>query len=74
MEGDALKVAKALGLPTGAVRKSTDASGVTVVVGADWRTGSTYPKPKDNKTPSTAAMLNGEDSKACMKIQPGFTW
>ena len=74
MEGDALKVAKALGLPTGAVRKSTDASGVTVVVGADWRTGSTYPKPKDNKTPGTASLLNGEDSKACMKIQPGYTW
>ncbi|MEU8889552.1 LCP family protein [Streptomyces sp. NPDC048442] len=74
MEGDARAVAKALGLPSGAVKKSTDASGVTVIVGADWRTGSTYPKPKDDKTPSTASILNGEDDKACMKIQPGYTW
>ncbi|GHH47844.1 transcriptional regulator [Streptomyces candidus] len=74
LEGDARAVAKALGLPSGAVQKSTDASGVTVIVGADWRTGAAYPKPKDDKAPSTAGILNGEDSKACMKIHPGFVW
>ncbi|WP_433547360.1 LCP family protein [Streptomyces sp. CA-294286] len=74
LEGDARAVAKALGLPSGSVQKSTDASGVTVIVGADWRTGAAYPKPKDDKAPSTADILNGDDSKACMKIHPGFVW
>ncbi|WP_171163129.1 LCP family protein [Streptomyces sp. I05A-00742] len=40
---DALAVAKALGLPEDAVRLSPSAEQVTLVVGGDWRKGTTYP-------------------------------
>jgi LCP family protein required for cell wall assembly len=75
LEGDAQRVAKALGIPTSAVEKSTDVSGVTLVVGADWREGTAYKAPKqDDRTPDTAEALNASDTKACMKVNPGFTW
>ncbi|WP_055490217.1 LCP family protein [Streptomyces sp. TP-A0356] len=74
LKGDAERVAKALGLPAGSVRKSTDVSGVTLVVGADWRSGTDYKAPKqDNATPTTANVLNGADKK-CMQVDPSFTW
>ncbi|MGW1956371.1 LCP family protein [Streptomyces sp. NPDC001920] len=75
LEGDAQRVAKALGIPMSAVEKSTDVSGVTLVVGADWREGTAYKAPKQNdKTPDTAEALNASDTKACMKVDPNFTW
>ncbi|MFI7414871.1 LCP family protein [Streptomyces sp. NPDC049627] len=75
LEGDARRIAKALGIPAGAVKKSTDVSGVTLVVGADWREGTAYKAPKqDDKTPKTAEALNASDTKACMKVDPDFTW
>ncbi|GGN93433.1 transcriptional regulator [Streptomyces albiflavescens] len=75
LEGDAQRVAKALGIPTSAVEKSTDVSGVTLVVGADWRQGTTYKAPaKDDKTPESADALNGSDTSACMHVDPDYTW
>ncbi|MCX4666796.1 LCP family protein [Streptomyces sp. NBC_01381] len=77
LEGDAQRVAKSLGLPLSSVEKSTDVSGVVLVVGADWREGNTYPKSagkKDDKTPDSADALNGSDKKACMHVDPDFTW
>ncbi|WP_329386956.1 LCP family protein [Streptomyces sp. NBC_01716] len=77
LEGDAQAVAKSIGIPVSSAKKSTDVSGVTLVVGADWRTGDTYPKsaaPDENKTPDTARALNGADDGECMEIQPGFTF
>lgn len=81
LEGDAQAVAKSLGLPISSVKKSTDVSGVTLIVGADWRTGSTYPKSaaKDDEKDKDEALksaraLNGDDTGACMEVQPGFTW
>ncbi|TXS41644.1 LytR family transcriptional regulator [Streptomyces sp. uw30] len=75
LEGDARRLAKALGIPTGAVEKSTDVSGVTLVVGADWREGTAYKAPKqDDRTPDTAEALNASDADACMKVDPNFTW
>ncbi|MER5940211.1 LCP family protein [Streptomyces sp. NPDC001928] len=75
LEGDARRVAKALGIPTSAVKKSTDVSGVTLVVGADWREGTAYKAPKqDDRTPDTAEALNASDANACMKVDPDFTW
>ncbi|MFF6983615.1 LCP family protein [Streptomyces sp. NPDC008343] len=75
LEGDAQRLAKALGVPADAVERSTDVSGVTLVVGADWRKGTAYKAPKqDDKTPDTAEALNASDTKACMKVNPGFTW
>ncbi|MFF7053696.1 LCP family protein [Streptomyces griseorubiginosus] len=75
LEGDARAVAKSLGIPMSSVKKSTDVSGVTLVVGADWREGTTYKAPKqDDTTPKTAEALNGADESACMHVNPGFTW
>ncbi|WP_424892127.1 LCP family protein [Streptomyces sp. XH2] len=44
---DAQALAKALGLPERAVRMSTAVDGLTLVIGGDWRTGTTYPKADD---------------------------
>ncbi|GGT93785.1 LCP family protein [Streptomyces coeruleorubidus] len=75
LEGDAQRIAKALGIPLGSVKRSTDVSGVTLVVGADWREGTAYKAPKrNNKTPKSAQALNGADDKACMHVNPNFTW
>ncbi|WP_406515700.1 LCP family protein [Streptomyces sp. NBC_00873] len=75
MEGNAQAVAKALGIPLSAVKKSTDVSGITLTVGADWRTIGDYHAPSaEEKTPESAGALNGDDETACMPIQPGFGW
>ncbi|GAA3069849.1 LCP family protein [Streptomyces glomeratus] len=74
LKGDAERVAKVLGIPASSVVKSTDVSGVTLVVGADWRSDTTYKAPKaDNKTPESANILNGA-TKQCMKVDPSYTW
>ncbi|MEU3657219.1 LCP family protein [Streptomyces sp. NPDC032161] len=75
MEGNAQAVAKALGIPLSAVKKSTDVSGITLTVGADWREDGDYHAPSaEEKTPESARALNGDDETACMDIQPGFGW
>ncbi|WP_445527280.1 LCP family protein [Streptomyces cyslabdanicus] len=77
LEGDAQSVAKALGIPLSSVRKSTDVSGVTVVVGADWRTGSTYPKeatPKAGDLPENSDAINGSDKSQCMDVYAPYRW
>ncbi|MDP9682183.1 LCP family protein required for cell wall assembly [Streptomyces griseoviridis] len=75
LQGDAVRVAASLGIPQTAVRRSTAVSGVTVVVGADWRDGGAYEAPKvDNSLPKTAEALNGADASACMHVDPDFTW
>ncbi|UQT58161.1 LCP family protein [Streptomyces durmitorensis] len=75
LEGDAQRIAKSLGMKLSSVKKSTDVSGVTLVVGADWREGNAPPKSKqDDKTPDSAEALNGSDKKACMHVDPNFTW
>ncbi|GAO09810.1 putative LytR family transcriptional regulator [Streptomyces lydicamycinicus] len=77
--GDALALAKALGLPKDAVRESSSATGMRLVVGNDWRTGTAYPEQSDDekgadKAPDSADALNGEDTKACMKVNPSYTF
>jgi LCP family protein required for cell wall assembly len=75
MEGNAQAVAKALGIPLTAVKKSTAVSGITLTVGADWREDGDYSAPSaEEKTPESARALNGDDETACMAIQPGFGW
>ncbi|MFI9341656.1 LCP family protein [Streptomyces sp. NPDC052773] len=75
LEGDAQRVAKALGIPLSAVKKSTDVSGVTLIVGADWREGTAYEAPKkQDKTPDSANALNASDDSACMEVNPNYTW
>jgi LCP family protein required for cell wall assembly len=73
LAGDAQRVAKVLGIPTGQVKKSTAVDGVTLVVGADWRSGSKY-TAGDDTTPESANALNASDTKACMHVDPDYTW
>jgi hypothetical protein len=74
LEGDAQRVARALGIPTSQVEKTTSVSGVTLVVGADWRSGTGYTAADDDTTPKSASALNGADTKACMHVDPDYTW
>ncbi|MET7318991.1 LCP family protein [Streptomyces sp. NPDC005549] len=75
LEGDARRVAKSLGIPASSVKRSTDVSGVTLVVGADWREGTAYRTPEsDDSIPDSAEALNGADDSACMHVNPAFTW
>ncbi|UUU22625.1 LCP family protein [Streptomyces sp. DSM 40750] len=75
LEGDAQAVAEALGIPLSQVEKSTNVSGVTLIVGADWREGKAYEVEKeDDSTPKSADALNGANKKACMEVNPNFTW
>lgn len=75
LAGDAERVAKSLGIPLSSVKRSTEVTGVTLVVGADWREGTAYRPPvEDDTTPDTADVLNGANDKACMHVNPSFTW
>ncbi|MFD4243245.1 LCP family protein [Streptomyces sp. NPDC058525] len=73
---DAASVATALGLPATAVQKSAEVPGIVLFVGKDWRTGSapTPPPPAPTVAPTSAHALNGDNDKACMPVQEGFTW
>ncbi|EPD56708.1 MULTISPECIES: LCP family protein [unclassified Streptomyces] len=77
LEGDAQRIAKSLGIPLSSVQKSTDVSGVTLVVGADWRTGTTYPKQsgaESDALPGSADAINGSDSGQCMDVYAPYRW
>ncbi|MFF7446135.1 MULTISPECIES: LCP family protein [unclassified Streptomyces] len=77
LEGDAQRIAKSLGIPLSSVKKSTEVSGVTLLVGADWREGTTYPKesaPKAGDLPKDADEINGADSGQCMDVYKPYRW
>ncbi|MEU0334277.1 LCP family protein [Streptomyces sp. NPDC006193] len=77
LEGDAQAVAKALGIPMSSVQKSTGVSGVTLIVGADWRTGATYPRqsaPKAGDLPENSDAVNGSDTSKCMNVYSVYRW
>ncbi|MEW2302413.1 LCP family protein [Streptomyces sp. NPDC006655] len=77
LQGDAQAVAKALGIPAGQVKQTTDVSGVTLVVGSDWRDGTAYPKqsaPKAGDLPENADAINGSDTKQCMDVYAPYRW
>ncbi|MFJ9907710.1 LCP family protein [Streptomyces sp. NPDC101152] len=77
LEGDAQRVAESLGVPLSSVKQSTDVSGVTVVVGADWREGTTYPKqsaPKAGDVPGNSDAINGSDKGQCMDVYAPYRW
>lgn len=75
-EADANALATALGLPATSVQKSEEVAGIVLFVGKDWRTGDlpAPPPPAPTKAPDSAHPLNGDNDKACMAVQPGFTW
>jgi LCP family protein required for cell wall assembly len=75
-EADAQSVAKALKIPLRRVKESADVTGVTVVIGSDWREGLRFPKKgdDDDALPASAQALNGADETACMKVNPAYSW
>ncbi|MFH0522312.1 LCP family protein [Streptomyces sp. M41] len=79
LSADALAVAEALDLPKAAVSEVSNATEITVVVGSDWRSGSTYPEAAqksrdDERVPNSAAPLRADDRRACMKVNRYYTW
>ncbi|MGW6691806.1 LCP family protein [Streptomyces sp. NPDC054961] len=73
---DAQSVAAALGIPAESVQKTAGAAKITLIVGADWREGNTYPQqaaPKQGDVPESAEILNGTDT-SCMDIYKPFRW
>ncbi|MFF7984558.1 LCP family protein [Streptomyces sp. NPDC007901] len=77
LQGDAQAVAKALGIPMSQVKQTTDVSGVTLVVGTDWRDGTAYPKqsaPKAGDLPDNADAINGSDTEQCMDVYAPYRW
>lgn len=67
---DALSVAKALSMPTSAVKETPDGAGLTLTVGSDWRTGSTFPKAAaDDSDPlEDTESVNGAKTDECMDV------
>ncbi|CAL9475571.1 LCP family protein [Streptomyces sp. enrichment culture] len=77
LAGDARRVADAMGIPANAVRKSADVSGITLVVGADWRDGTSYPKqktPEAGDLPESSDAINGSDTSKCMDVYKPYRW
>lgn len=70
-KANAQSVAKALGLPDSAVRADGKVQGITLVVGSDWREGSTYKKPK-----AVAGDLpeGADDKESCMDVYSVYRW
>ncbi|MGK5530169.1 LCP family protein [Streptomyces sp. URMC 129] len=58
-QANAEAVAEALGLPGGAVRISPSVDRITLVIGADWREGTTFPEAPDDADPGGAATGGG---------------
>ncbi|MFI9005556.1 LCP family protein [Streptomyces sp. NPDC053541] len=70
-KADATSVATALGLPVTAVRADAKVTGLTLVVGSDWREGSTYKKP----AVTAGDLPEGADDKTdCMNVYSVYKW
>ncbi|MEV6552972.1 LCP family protein [Streptomyces sp. NPDC051597] len=69
-KADALSVAAAMELPSSAVKVAADVSTLTLTVGADWRTGATYPKKaaEDSDPLKGTENVNGANKTDCMDI------
>jgi LCP family protein required for cell wall assembly len=63
-KAQAQTVASALGLPSGALKQSTAVSSLTLLIGSDWTSGTTFPGGKSKPAPAdTAAALGGAHSQ-----------
>ncbi|THA27776.1 LytR family transcriptional regulator [Streptomyces sp. RKND-216] len=72
---DALSVAKELRIPEDAVKASSQVQSVTLVVGDDWREGTSYEAPGAGSVPDSADPLNAsDDSGTCMPVYEPYRW
>ncbi|MFD8225052.1 LCP family protein [Streptomyces massasporeus] len=72
---NALSVAKAVGVPSSQVRATDDVT-TTLIIGSDWREGTTYPKqkaPEAGDLPDSADALSA-DKKECMNVYKPYQW
>ncbi|MET7775429.1 MULTISPECIES: LCP family protein [Streptomyces] len=74
-KAEAQTAAKALGLPSSHLKQSDAAgTGLTLVIGTDWTSGTAYPAPAapaDTKTATADAHAETADqSKTCAKVSP----
>ncbi|MEU9166567.1 LCP family protein [Streptomyces sp. NPDC048420] len=75
-KGEAQTAAKALGLPASHLEQGTG-TGLTLVIGSDWASGTTYPggssspAPADTKAAvSNAHAQTADEAKTCAKVSP----
>ncbi|PKV86089.1 LCP family protein [Streptomyces sp. TLI_146] len=75
-KADAMSVATAMELPSSAVKVSADVSTLTLTVGADWRTGATYPKKdvEDSDPLKDTENVNGASKSDCMDVYWPYRW
>ncbi|MFD8235717.1 LCP family protein [Streptomyces sp. NPDC059696] len=72
---NALSVAKAVGVPSSQVRATDDVT-TTLIIGSDWREGTTYPEqkaPEAGDLPETADALSA-DKTECMDVYKPYQW
>jgi hypothetical protein len=82
-------VAEALGLPDSALRISPSSAQLTLVIGADWTEGTTYPEQQDDDSGGSGGsegsggggttfepddIISGQDKNTCMEVNPYYTW
>ncbi|MGP4113988.1 LCP family protein [Streptomyces sp. 4N509B] len=79
-------VATALGLPGSAVRASDTVLQPTLVIGADWLDGTSYPEQEDGGGEGSGGgggggspvdpddIISGDSSEKCMAVNPFYTW
>ncbi|MEU2377256.1 LCP family protein [Streptomyces misionensis] len=73
-KGEAQTVAKALGLPSSHLKQGSG-TGLTLVIGADWSSGTSFPggasAPADTKSAvSDAHASTADQAKTCAKVSP----
>lgn len=72
---DALAVAKELRIPGDMMKASAEVQSVTLVIGADWRSGTSYKAPGAGSVPDSADPLNASDDSAeCMDVYEPYRW
>lgn len=74
-KADALAVAQALKIPVSAVKPAADTRSITLVIGADWSSGTDFSKtlPVSGSVPDTARAINGAEEK-CMDVYKPYRW
>lgn len=70
-KANAASLAKALGLPDSAVRADAKAESISLVIGSDWREGTTY---KKSRIAAGDLPAGADDKVACMDVYSVYKW
>ena len=71
-QAEAQAVGAALKLPVSALKSSASATGLTLRIGADWKSGTTFAPttPKSGGVPTDAESQTASDTTQCMDVNP----